>query len=70
MKVTLEQQLLESGVKNLKEFGYPTVTIENILTDDVFKLFFKSMLEETKENCHNNKIVLDTCDFLLIKIGA
>lgn len=41
----VKEELLKAGVKNLKEFGYPEVTTENILTDIVYKAFFKSMLE-------------------------
>lgn len=42
--------LLSSGVKNLKEFGYSEVTIENILTDDVYSQFFSSMLNDNLGN--------------------
>lgn len=45
-RARVRQSLLEAGVRNLKEFGYPDVTVENILTVDVFKRFFKSMLED------------------------
>lgn len=50
-KLTTEQvkeKLIAAGVKNLKEFGYPHVTPENILTDEVYKEFFRSMLEDNK----------------------
>jgi hypothetical protein len=50
MKQITEQQirehLIKSGVKNLQEFGYPHVTEANILTDEVYKEFFKSMLND------------------------
>jgi hypothetical protein len=46
----IKEHLIRAGIKNLKEFGYPNVTEENILTDDVYKLFFKSMLEDNKGN--------------------
>lgn len=39
-------KLIAAGVSNLKEFGYPSVTAENILTDQIFSKFFKSMLED------------------------
>ena len=42
----IREHLLKAGVKNLKEFGYSEVTTETILTDEVYKEFFKSMLEE------------------------
>ena len=44
--MTLRDKLLAAGVRNLKEFGYPGVTTENILTDSVYSAFFRSMLEE------------------------
>jgi len=44
----IKDHLLKSGVKNLKEFGYPYVNTENILTDIVYSEFFKSMLKDNK----------------------
>ena len=46
----IREHLLKAGVKNLKEFGYPEVTTETILTDEVYKEFFKSMLGDNKGN--------------------
>lgn len=42
----IRQKLLEAGVKNLKAFGYPSVTVDNILIDAVYLVFFRSMLED------------------------
>lgn len=42
----IKNHLLNNGVKNLKEFGYPDVTTKNILTDEIYKEFFKSMLNK------------------------
>lgn len=42
-----KDQLIAAGVRNLKEFGYPDVTRDNILTDMIFRKFFRSMLEGT-----------------------
>lgn len=42
----VREHLIKAGVKNLKEFGYPSVDKENILTDMVYKEFFSRMLEE------------------------
>lgn len=42
----IRQRVLKAGVKNLREFGYPNVDTENILTDLVYKDFFLSMLED------------------------
>jgi hypothetical protein len=42
----IRAKLIENGVRNLKEFGYPSVDTKNILTDGVFKQFFVSMLKD------------------------
>lgn len=47
MKAVTEK-LIAAGVRNLKEYGYPSVTAENILTDRIYSAFFKSMLEDNK----------------------
>ena len=44
----IRRRLLIAGVRNLQEYGYPSVTVDNILTDYVFAAFFKSMLEDNK----------------------
>ena len=44
----IKQHLLKAGVKNLIEFGYSEVNIENIMTDTIYSDFFKSMLQESK----------------------
>lgn len=50
----IREHLLKAGVTNLKEFGYPDVTTETILTDDIYSGFFKSMFEDNKGN--NNQV--------------
>lgn len=42
----IRARLISAGVRNLKEFGYPSVDAKNILVDPVFKPFFISMLED------------------------
>jgi hypothetical protein len=42
----IRTHILKAGVKNLKEFGYPDVTAETILTDEFYKEFFRSMLND------------------------
>lgn len=46
----IREHLLNAGVNNLIEFGYPEVTTETILTDEVYRMFFKSMLEDNLGN--------------------
>lgn len=47
-KQQIKNKLIQAGIKNLKEFGYPYVNNKNILSDLVYASFFKSMLEENK----------------------
>ena len=44
--MSTRDKIVAAGVRNLKEFGYPEVTEKNILTDQIYKAFFKSMLED------------------------
>lgn len=46
MNNTIREKLIAAGVKNLKEFGYPSCDTKNILTDDIYKEFFRSMLKD------------------------
>lgn len=46
MKKSIRQHLISAGVKNLREFGYPDCDEENILTDQIYKAFFISMLKD------------------------
>ena len=39
--------VLAAGAKNLREFGYPNVTADNIMSTLVFRMFFDKMLEDT-----------------------
>ncbi len=68
MKDKIRQMLIEAGVKNLKEFGYPNVTADNILTDMVFSQFFKEMLADNKGK--SNKEVDAVIDHLIIEIST
>ena len=62
----IREHLLKAGVKNLKEFGYPEVTTEKIMTDEVYKEFFKSMLEDNKGN---GKQIDEVIDQLLSEVA-
>ena len=44
----IEAKLIEAGVENLREFGYPNCDKNNILTDKIYRAFFLSMLEDNK----------------------
>jgi hypothetical protein len=38
--------LIEAGVKNMREFGYPDCNSKNIFTDLIYRGFFKVMLAD------------------------
>lgn len=61
------QMLIKAGVKNLKDFGYPGVTEENIFTDQVYGLFFKSMLQESLSD---SRVDSETIDGLIAEIDS
>lgn len=42
------KSLIDSGVRNLREYGYPQADASNILTDGIYREFFRSMLEHNK----------------------
>ncbi len=42
----IQNKIINNGIKNMKEFGYPSVNIENIFTDLVYAQMFQSMLKE------------------------
>lgn len=46
----IRNKLIAAGVRNLKEYGYPSVNADNILTDPIYAGFFKSMLDDNLGN--------------------
>jgi hypothetical protein len=44
--MTIRETLIKNGVKNLREFGYPSCDENNIMKVEIFKAFFEAMLEE------------------------
>ena len=44
----MEEKLIAAGVKNLHTFGYPQCDKTNILTDQIYRAFFASMLKDNK----------------------
>lgn len=48
MKLTKENirsQIIKNAVINMHEFGYEYANEENIINDEVYSIFFKSMLQ-------------------------
>lgn len=46
MVKSVRDHLIKAGVKNLKEYGYPDVSTSNILVDEIYVAFFRSMLND------------------------
>lgn len=44
--IEIRVKLIAAGVKNLIIFGYPEANYENILTDELYRAFFESMLHD------------------------
>ncbi len=63
----MRDRLVKAGIKHLREFGYPSVDETNILTDYVFRKFFKKMLEGTIEAAGNASIC-KACEALIVEI--
>lgn len=63
----MRERLIRAGVNNLIEFGYPHCNKQNIMTDPIYKEFFRRMLEENK----GIRADIDaTIDSLLLEIGG
>lgn len=52
----IRAKAIAAGVKNLREFGYLRCDEKNILTDRVYKVFFKKMLEENLGANHHKGV--------------
>ena len=65
--MSVREKLLQAGVRNLREFGYPACNDQNILTDMIYSRFFESMLQENKG--HGREID-DTINGLLKDIAS
>ncbi|WOK09161.1 hypothetical protein RT717_10990 [Imperialibacter roseus] len=62
--ITIEE-LVTLGVKKLRKFGYTHVNEQNILTDEVYRVFFEKIL---KERLEKNKEEQEDISHLLEKI--
>ena len=58
----IRTRILKRAVLNLKEFGYENCNEDNILTDEVYKIFFKKQLENVQvesKNADVEKVITD-----------
>jgi hypothetical protein len=56
MTENMRTVIINQGVKNLKEYGYPNVDEKNILTDMIYSAFFKQMLNNNRGLGHDEVI--------------
>lgn len=66
-KTMMEDKLIAAGVKNLHAFGYPDCDKDNILTDQIYRAFFASILKDNKGKAGD--AVDKAIDSLLAKCG-
>lgn len=64
----LRRILIANGIRNLKEIGYPAVTEADILTDEIYREFFRPQLESWKY--HSAGDVRESATALLAEIGG
>lgn len=62
----MKEKPVSAGVQNLRNFGYPGCNKDNILTDEIYKAFFVSMLRDNKGYSSE---VDDAIDELLLECG-
>lgn len=65
----MKDKLIDAGVRNLKEFGYPGVNRDNILNDLIYAQFFKGMLEDTLADSGGNVLISGACAELILAIN-
>lgn len=53
------ERMIKNGVANLKQFGYPDVTPENIISEKLFAKFFMSMLDDNEGRAPHLDEVID-----------
>ena len=71
MSKKMRDQLVNAGVANLKEFGYPSVDKENIFTDYIYSAFFKTMLEgNLGDPAHDQSTLKELIDEINTKVSV
>lgn len=54
--------VISRGVKAAREFGWPNVTAENIITDRVYSMFFRSTLVDALDGSDSDKVLNSIID--------
>lgn len=68
----MRKTIIAHGVKNLRDYGYPDCDEKNILTDPIYSVFFKSMLQDNigKSTVSVDRIINDLIAEIDKKGGA
>lgn len=63
MNIQVKERIKTNAVKNLKEFGYAHTTLENIVSDEVYKILYIKLLKENLGNGFDEEIkdLLNEC---------
>ena len=64
----MRQQLIDAGVKRLREFGYSTCDSKDILIVPVFREFFRKILVGTIEQAGEESPIAAHCWKLIAEI--
>lgn len=52
----VKESIIARGVRNLQTFGYKYCDKDNILTDEIYSAFFRSMLEDNLGGADDKEI--------------
>ena len=64
-----KNELISLGIKKLKMFGYSHVNKRNILSDEVYRIFFDQILRERlQENAEEREVII--CLLQKIKLNT
>lgn len=64
----MRDRIIQAGVKHLREFGYPTCDATSILTDPLYRAFFRSMVEGTLDEAAKGGSIEKACKGVLAEI--
>lgn len=64
-----KRDVINAGVNHLKK-SYPRVTADTIMTDIIYKAFFRSSLEQTIQDAPANLKVAQLCQQLIDEIDC
>ena len=65
---TKEETLLELGVRKLRSFGFVNATVNNVLTDEVYRFYFiRFMQKHREENSHINVFLNNLIEYAKAK---